>query len=201
LRAARSRFNITTLNEALTSTKAREIRGQRPEARAGDLVHLSGSDPLLGMSRVKSRPGTQATRPGRGRSRTGRGGHFGNWELGTWKARHQRKYSVISFGEAAPSSSSPALNRHREGPGRTNLRHSSHDLNETPRILKILPCHSCQLCGNEPHPTPILDRRRKPGSQEIHTISGGVGRCPSSLARTRAGNFRVWWTGLVFCQD
>jgi len=149
------------------------------------------------MSRVKSRPGTQATRAGRGR-RTGSWGTF--WELGTWNLEGQPP-AQISFGEAAPSSSSPALNRHREGPERTNLRHSSHDLNETPRILKNLPSQSCQLCSNEPHPTPILDRRRKPGSQEIHTISGGVGRCPSSLARTRAGNLRVWWTGLVFYQD
>jgi hypothetical protein len=153
------------------------------------------------MSRVKSRPGSQATRPGRGR-RTARGGHFGNWELGTWNLEGPPP-AQISLGEAAPSSSSPALNRHREGPGRTNLRHSPHDLNETPRILKNLPSQSCQLCGNEPHPTPILDRRRKPGSQEIHTAreSSGVGRCPSSLARTCAGNLRVWWTGLVFYQD
>lgn len=143
---------------AQRGTNLNESTGdQRPETRAGDLVHLSGSDPLLGMSRVKSRPGTQATRPGRGRSRTGRGGHFGNWELGTWNLEGPPP-AQISLGEAAPSSSSPALNRHREGPERTNLRHSSHDLNETPRILKILPCHSCQLCGNEPHPTPILDR-------------------------------------------
>lgn len=151
--AARSRFNITTLNEALTSTKARETRGRRPEPETSS---TSVAQTRFSGCQESSR-GREPRRLGPGADGAGRvvGDILGT---GTWNLEGPPPAQIISFGEAAPSSSSPALNRHREGPERTNLRHSSHDLNETPRILKILPCHSCQLCGNEPHPTPILDR-------------------------------------------
>jgi hypothetical protein len=144
---------------AQRGTNLNESTGdQRPEA--GDQSRRPRPPQWLRPASRDVKSQVAAGNPGdSARARTEQDGSWGTfWELGTWNLEGPPPAQIISFGEAAPSSSSPALNRHREGPERTNLRHSSHDLNETPRILKILPCHSCQLCGNEPHPTPILDR-------------------------------------------
>lgn len=86
--AARNRFNIARLNEALTSTNARETRGQRPEPETSSTsvaqTRFSGcQESSRGRELRRLGPGADGGR--------GRGGHFGNWELGTWKASHQRK--------------------------------------------------------------------------------------------------------------